>query len=115
MLPQVIPNMNRSHALLVAAFATSLVVNIWLTLAYLDYRSKPPFELSDERNVEESLIKYGLETGQTRGEILKTRFSVAVTTPHGSCVNLRLRRGAIGWTPVYCYDRTGRLIHKGRV
>lgn len=41
------------------------------------------------------------------------RFPVVITLDDRKCVNLKLRPGFIGFSPVYCYDRTSdRLVYR---
>ena len=107
--------MQKSHLFLAAALAASLVFN-FVQLREIRHRDlRKTYDMFSERYVDRAVILYAKETKQSPSHVLQHNYPVAVVTEKGTCVNLRLPSNAIGWMPVYCFDKQGRLTYKTKV
>jgi hypothetical protein len=52
--------------------------------------------------------------GLPREDVVRTRIPVAAKSDTGTCVNLILPAGAIGFIPIYCFDESNRLVYQGK-
>ena len=94
----------------------SLVGNIYLYTQLSQVRSQEPFMRSlDQPFIERSIADYSARSGQPPEDAMVGRFPVVARTADGLCVNLMLDAGWLGWVPVYCYTRDGRLTYRGQV
>jgi hypothetical protein len=106
----------RRDLVLTGLLVGSLVGNIYLNTRLSQARSQEPFMRSlDEPFIERSIADYSARSGQRPEDAMVGRFPVVARTADGLCVNLMLDQGWLGWVPVYCYARDGRLTFRGRV
>lgn len=105
----------RWRIILIAALAVSLGANGYLYYLLSAEQQRVPYFSSDQPMIDSSIVAYAAELRVGRDEAMGPRFPVVARTADGACVNLRLPEGYLGWTPVFCYSREGRLTYRGRV
>ena len=103
------------------ALGTALVASIASNVALYGQLSRAKAQVP-YFNSERPYIDKAIELFAAEGGSMDNRFAVAMPAPNPkgtdellTCVSLNLRRGMLGWMPVYCFDRQGKLQRKFRV
>ena len=109
--------MRLMNVALAVALAASLVGNAILYRQLSGLQAQVPYFSSERPYIEKAIKLFVAEGGA-----MENRFAVAMPAPSPrggdellTCVNLKLRSGILGWTPVYCFDRKGALQSRYRV
>jgi hypothetical protein len=102
---------------LAVALAASLVGNVVVYWRLSKARAEVPYFSSERPYVDKAIRLFASEGGR-----MTNRFPIAVAVPDPqhpdellTCVSLKLHRGMLGWTPVYCFDRQGAVRSHFRV
>jgi hypothetical protein len=102
--------MRISNKLILVVTIVSLSGNVWLISRLMDQMKERPYFSSDIEFIEESIRLYSEELGVSADEAMRNRFPVVAVSGSGRCVNLQLKRGMLGFVPVFCFDDEGAVV-----
>ena len=113
----------RRHLLLILAVVVLIGGTITVTQqwakrgcdAMLDmaFRLVSPPKLEELSSLElKALRLWSVKVGTSPRAAIQRRDVRAFSVGEGTCVALLLKRGDLGGSPVYCFDKVGTLIHR---
>lgn len=101
-------------AILVIAIAEAVALVV-LSMNYYVLSKRVPYSFHEKAYVERSIDAFARSRGLPRETVMRGRFPVVARTREGLCVNIRGSAGGIGLVPIYCFDKSGRLVfHEDR-
>jgi hypothetical protein len=101
--------MARTTVLAWACAGALALLSLYLFLRLREAESERPYLAPDARAIELAKRAFMAETGADRASS-KGRFPMVIRFGGVRCVALKVRRGYLGRTPVYCFDMDYRRV-----
>jgi hypothetical protein len=102
--------MARGTILAWAVAGVGALLSLYLFVELREAKRKQPYLLSDARAIELARRAFMAETGGDRVSTTKGRFPMVMRFGGVRCVALKVQRGVLGRTPVYCFDMDYRRV-----
>jgi len=107
-----------------AALAASLIANVWLDVGWSRKAAEAAYYTVQQPLIDKAVALFVSELPgkPDRQHAMRHRFPVVSQIPDPRltgkflvCVTLKLRRGMLGFDPVYCFDDGGALVSHARI
>jgi hypothetical protein len=102
--------MSRSTTMAWASTGAFALLSLYLLAELRAAERKQPYLPSDAKAIELARRAFIAETGGDRPSTTRGRFPVVMRFGGVRCVALKVQRGYLGRTPVYCFDMDYRRV-----